>query len=68
MQFDEQQVKDLSMLPIVEQSFTLGSVLSVTIHTDDKGEDNESSSQSNTNRVIQLLKERGILARPIGNV
>lgn len=57
--FDEGKVMRLSLLPRVKQSFTLGSVLTVTLEIDD--EDDGDSTHA-TSIVKSLQNEEGILA------
>jgi len=61
MLFDEEQVRSLSMLPLVEQSFSYGSVMTVTL-VDDVEDTHDASA------LVRQLRDRGIHARPMGNV
>ena len=65
--FDENQVRELSMLPIVEQCFTLGTVLSVTIKPEAGGAGGYGAS-SRTIPLVKQLREKGVYTRPLGNV
>lgn len=59
--FDEEKIKILSLLPMVEQSFALGTVMTVVLNrdnTDDKA----------AGRVVRALEIQGILADHIGDV
>jgi dethiobiotin synthetase/adenosylmethionine--8-amino-7-oxononanoate aminotransferase len=66
MSFDVGQAQKLSLLPLVEQSMTLGTVLAVTI----KAEDGTSGygAVSRTVPIVQSLRQDGVFARPLGNV
>lgn len=61
--FDEEQTKRFSRLPCVEQSFTLGTVLSLTLRQDDEG-----ATISNAGRIMDTLEDKGILAGYVDNV
>ena len=65
--FDLDRVRSLSLLPIVEQSFSLGTVLALTIRPDE-GEGSGYAASSRTVPIIKHLKDRGVFARPLGNV
>ncbi|GKY90896.1 hypothetical protein MPSEU_000062400 [Mayamaea pseudoterrestris] len=66
MWFDEDQVKSLSHLPLVDKAFTLGTVLAVTINSNDgtSGYDVPSPAVP----IVEKLHGKGIFARPLGNV
>lgn len=64
--FDIDQARALSCLPQVDESMTIGSVLSVTLKPADGVGGYGASSQ--TALVAQKLRERGIYTRPLGNV
>ena len=66
MSFDPEQVKELSTLSLVEQSFSLGTVLSVTIHPEENTGGYGASSR--TIPIVARLRDHGIFARPLGNV
>jgi dethiobiotin synthetase/adenosylmethionine--8-amino-7-oxononanoate aminotransferase len=56
----------MSELPIVEQTFSLGTVLSITLDVDDdESGDNECSL---INVAIRLLRKECVFARSLGNV
>jgi dethiobiotin synthetase/adenosylmethionine--8-amino-7-oxononanoate aminotransferase len=65
--FDLDRVRSLSLLPIVEQSFSLGTVLALTIRPDE-GEGSGYAASSRTVPIIKHLKDRGVFARPLGNI
>lgn len=66
MSFDVGQAQALSLLPLVEQSFTLGTVLAVTIKPEDGTSGYGATSQ--TVPIVQSLRQDGVFARPLGNV
>ena len=70
--YDENQVRELSKLSLVEQSFALGTVLAVTIKPNAEGGKASRSygygADSQTAPLVRELREHGIYARPIGNV
>jgi dethiobiotin synthetase/adenosylmethionine--8-amino-7-oxononanoate aminotransferase len=66
MSFDVGQAQALSLLPLVEQSFTLGTVLAVTIKPEDGTSGYGATSQ--TVPIVQSLRQVGVFARPLGNV
>ena len=77
--FSEAATRALSELSWVEQSFTLGSVLTVKLHSksdnhvegsDDDVHDNEDDDRGfvRAGLVVNELKARGILAQPFGDV
>jgi len=66
MLFDVEQTKDLSRLPLVQKSFTLGTVLAVTIHPE--GGASGYGASSRTVPIVQKLRREGVYARPLGNV
>jgi bifunctional dethiobiotin synthetase / adenosylmethionine---8-amino-7-oxononanoate aminotransferase len=69
--FGEGKARRLSLLPHVKESFTLGSVLTVTLHRDDEDEVEDAKY---ANRIVQKLQQQdGILAglnliSSVGNV
>ena len=65
--FDVDQVRQLSNLPLVEQSFSLGTVVAVTIRSDDSGGTGYAAG-SRTGPIVKMLREQGVFARPLGNV
>ena len=65
--FDIHQVKELSKLSLVQQSFSLGTVLAVTIRPDETGGTGYAAA-SRTVPITKMLRERGVFARPLGNV
>ena len=65
--FDLNHVQSLSLLPLVQQSFALGTVLAITLRPRD-GESFGYTASSQTKPIIQHLRERGVFARPLGNV
>jgi dethiobiotin synthetase/adenosylmethionine--8-amino-7-oxononanoate aminotransferase len=52
---------------VVEQSFTLGTVLAVTLRSDETGGGGY-GAVSRTVPMVQELRKAGIYARPLGNV
>jgi dethiobiotin synthetase/adenosylmethionine--8-amino-7-oxononanoate aminotransferase len=66
MLFDVEQTKALSCLSLVEQSFTLGTVLAVTIKPEDGTGGYGASGR--TVPIVQSLRQDGVFARPLGNV
>ena len=66
MLFDETLAKEISMHPDVEQCFTLGTVLAVTMKVD-SGTGGYASAER-TQPIIHRLRNRGVYARPLGNV
>jgi dethiobiotin synthetase/adenosylmethionine--8-amino-7-oxononanoate aminotransferase len=67
MKFDQERVKALSHLPLVEHSFSLGTVLAVTIRPE-KGSGGGYAATSRTLPLIQKLRDEGVFVRPLGNV
>ena len=65
--FDEAQTKALSKLSCVEQSFTLGTVLSVSLHPDDGGDSGGDRDVSRADQVVGILKSKGVLAHLFGD-
>ena len=65
--FDLDQIKALSNLPLVQQSFSLGTVLAVTIKPEDGGAAGYAAA-SRTVPMARALREAGIYSRPLGNV
>ena len=65
--FDSDQVRRLSELPLVQMSFTLGTVVAVTIHP---GESDGTgyAADSRTGPIVKMLRDKGVFARPLGNV
>jgi bifunctional dethiobiotin synthetase / adenosylmethionine---8-amino-7-oxononanoate aminotransferase len=64
--FDQEQVSNLSKLPLVQDSMTLGTVVAITLHPDVSG-----SGYASGGRSVPLVKHlltKGIYARPLGNV
>jgi len=69
--FDEERTKGLSKLSWVEQSFTLGSVLTVTLcseNSDGEEDGKEDEGNSRADLIVAELKRQGILAQPFGDV
>ncbi|KAL7576005.1 hypothetical protein ACA910_000792 [Epithemia clementina (nom. ined.)] len=66
--FDENQVRELSLLPIVDRSFALGTVLTVTIKTGEESGPSGYGASSRTVPLVRALRDCGIYARPLGNV
>jgi dethiobiotin synthetase/adenosylmethionine--8-amino-7-oxononanoate aminotransferase len=74
--FEEESTRALSELPWVEESFTLGSVLTVKLHSrkdntnENERDDDESDDErfSRANLVVKELKAKGVLAQPFGDV
>jgi bifunctional dethiobiotin synthetase / adenosylmethionine---8-amino-7-oxononanoate aminotransferase len=66
MWFDEAQVKNLSMHPLVEQCFTLGTVLAVTVKPDVGAGGYGATSRAVP--IVEELRQRSVYARPLGNV
>ena len=64
--FDEEQTRSLSRLPLVKQSFSLGTVLAVTIEPEDGAGGYGASSR--TLPLVRELRRKGVYARPLGNV
>jgi len=65
--FDSAQVRSLSRLPLVQQSFALGTVVAVTIAPDQSGGTGYAAA-SRTTPMVEALREEGVYARPLGNV
>jgi dethiobiotin synthetase/adenosylmethionine--8-amino-7-oxononanoate aminotransferase len=65
--FDVERVQSLSKLPLVQQSFSLGTVLAVTIQPNDS-EGSGYAAGSRTTPMVRHLRENGVFARPLGNV
>lgn len=65
MLFDESMTRDLSHLPLVEKCFTLGTVVAVTIKTEGAG---GYGASSRTIPIVEKLRQKGVYARPLGNV
>lgn len=65
--FDLDQVKMLSLLPIVQQSFALGTVLAVTIQPEKDGGTGYKSN-FRTTAIANRMREQGVYVRPLGNV
>lgn len=63
MLFNEQEVEALSLLPMVKQSFALGSVLAVTLHSGDE----KPGSSGQSADFVQQLQSNGVLARSLGD-
>ena len=64
--FDQEQVSNLSKLPLVQESMTLGTVVAITLEPDFSG-----SGYAAAGRSVPLVKHllaKGIYARPLGNV
>jgi dethiobiotin synthetase/adenosylmethionine--8-amino-7-oxononanoate aminotransferase len=64
--FDQEQVSNLSRLPHVKESMTLGTVVTITLEPDLSG-----SGYAAAGRSVPLVKHllaKGIYARPLGNV
>lgn len=61
--FDQQHVLELSNLEIVQESFALGTVLAVKLHSE-RGY----TLSTRARQVAQHLQKHGIYARPLGNV
>jgi dethiobiotin synthetase/adenosylmethionine--8-amino-7-oxononanoate aminotransferase len=64
MLFSEDGVNALSQLPLVEECFSLGTVLVVTIQ---EGE-NDDDKYHQTLSVLERLEKTGVLAKSVGNV
>jgi dethiobiotin synthetase/adenosylmethionine--8-amino-7-oxononanoate aminotransferase len=67
MLFDTEMTRELSRLPIVENSFSLGTVLAVSLKPEEDGASGYAAS-SRTVPIVKKLREKGIYARPLGNV
>lgn len=65
--FDEEKAKALSELPWVEQCFTLGSILTVTLCSETI-EEEEEEGNTRADLIVADLKRHGILAQPFGDV
>jgi bifunctional dethiobiotin synthetase / adenosylmethionine---8-amino-7-oxononanoate aminotransferase len=65
--FDINKVRDLSKLRLVQQSFSLGTVVAVTIRPDDNGRIGYAAG-ARTEPIIKMLRDKGVFARPLGNV
>ena len=61
--FALREVKEISRSPGVEGAMGLGSVLAVELSTDSRGYSSDASA-----RVVELLKQDRVMARPLGNV
>lgn len=64
--FDNNLVAELSKCKLVHDSMALGTVLAVTIETD--GKESGYAALSQTLPIVKILSEKGIYARPLGNV
>jgi dethiobiotin synthetase/adenosylmethionine--8-amino-7-oxononanoate aminotransferase len=64
--FDQEQVSNLSKLPLVQDSMTLGTVVAITLQPDVSGSGYASGGRSVP--LVQHLLTKGIYARPLGNV
>lgn len=64
--FDQNEVADLSTLPNVQESMSLGTVLAVTIKPEDGATGYGALSRSQP--IVKDLYENGVYARPLGNV
>jgi dethiobiotin synthetase/adenosylmethionine--8-amino-7-oxononanoate aminotransferase len=64
--FDEESVKSLSQIPRVDESFTLGTVVSVRLQQEIRNGRRVSPSRSE--KITQRLKEKQILAHPLADV
>ena len=64
--FEEDQVANLSKCSLVRDSMAVGTVLAVTIKTGSGGSGYGELSQ--TLPIVKLLLDKGIFARPLGNV
>lgn len=67
MKFDLDQVKALSHLPLVDHSFSLGTVLAITIRLEE-GKGSGYAATSRSLPLIQKLRDEGVFVRPLGNV
>jgi adenosylmethionine-8-amino-7-oxononanoate aminotransferase len=67
MLFDDNTVRELSLLPKVYDCFSLGTVLAVTLETGDADEGNTSSTTSIVDSVVERLRGEGILAHGRGS-
>jgi dethiobiotin synthetase/adenosylmethionine--8-amino-7-oxononanoate aminotransferase len=65
--FDINKVRELSKLPLVQQSFSLGTVVAITIRPDNDGQIGYAAG-SRTDPIVKLLRDKGVFARPLGNV
>ena len=65
--FDAEQVRELSHLAVVQQSFSLGTVLAVTIAPEEGGQTGYAAA-ARTTPMVRALRDKGIYARPLGNV
>jgi dethiobiotin synthetase/adenosylmethionine--8-amino-7-oxononanoate aminotransferase len=65
--FDVDHVRSLSLLPVVQQSFALGTVMAITIQPDE-GEGSGYAAASRTTPMVRYLRDQGVFARPLGNV
>lgn len=64
--FNTRDVRELSKLPLVQESMSLGTVLAVTIRPDGSGGGYAAASRSAP--IVEHLFENGVYARPLGNV
>jgi adenosylmethionine-8-amino-7-oxononanoate aminotransferase len=64
--FDEENVKSLSQIPLVDESFTLGTVLSVRLQQEI--ENGRRVSPSRAEKITKRLNENRILTHPLADV
>jgi len=65
--FNPKEVSELSTLPNVQESMSLGTVLAVTIRPEDGGESGYGAASLSA-PVVKYLFDNGVYARPLGNV
>jgi dethiobiotin synthetase/adenosylmethionine--8-amino-7-oxononanoate aminotransferase len=56
--FDEDRVRQLSLLPSVKQSFTLGSILTITLHSNNDDNPNDIEANDIALQLVQSLLDR----------
>jgi dethiobiotin synthetase/adenosylmethionine--8-amino-7-oxononanoate aminotransferase len=66
--FAEEQTRSLSKLPLVQQSFSLGTVLAIAIEPEDGSSGCEASSTSRSVTIVRELIQEGLYVRSLGNV
>eukprot|EP01134_Creolimax_fragrantissima_P005964 CFRG5964T1 len=61
--WDSAQVEDISRLSNVHQAFNIGTVCVVSLKSDNVG-----YASTSAQRIVRALRQKGIFARPLGNV
>jgi dethiobiotin synthetase/adenosylmethionine--8-amino-7-oxononanoate aminotransferase len=65
--FDPEVVAELSRLPLVQESMSLGTVVAVTMEPDSSGGSGYTAA-GRSKPVVKHLLENGVYCRPLGNV